>query len=924
MDFKGLLITLNKRKHSLYENDNCEYTYGTFGYYDGMKIDCIENWYDFRPQIVTKHNGNISIEDNFVDKHTIKVFFPSKATIDILEKRGFNYQFWGNAEAITDDPYIVLSQIHLADGCIKIFNNRRNIMESVIKEISLKIKNKIADLHCAIFPSIGYCDLIMLCRCNDIVAINRLIDNFRNMKIEKQIMVSDIYTISGIHVGAEDKISFSNEDEIKLSLNFQLQAGVTAYDFKNAWNSKISDLSKKYDFLKELTQIEFYYSSGDKDCALLSQMPISAYAKLYFSKEKDVEEFKILNPGNGFFNTFITNVYTSISAPVQNETGKIVVNNKNNIDVYKNKFLEFSKEFEVYAIENNIPIRGLRALQKIMKVFLEMLSLGHTFDLEHTIGKAFDVFINNVKYAMANYPNYTQYLSQAMDLFQVYIGNLVGDLFHSDGSFIEGQTFTHPSTGSATKLLLSYSNLLNETMHELLKLNSQEEDRVAFIAVSGGCDATVTYNVFSYFNQEDLYKKTLAIVQIPEMSLFDIKGNLFRLLHECMHMGGNREREKRSDSIIKIVATYYASNFADIVFDYELIFGKGVEDISNIYPSSFIEEEKKIFKSIVDIEKNRFVKEFSQKVSENLTMITKDNSGNYYGQETENSIIMGINLLFNTLSENEFIDDLYYSYMEKHIIILNKIISEFNMKTGGSVYTKFNSELIYQKKMLNQKNRKDKKAQEFINIYAYCVKYAKNDLANDELYGTFSENAIDATDIIGAQELVQTMMAVMRECHADCCSLKILDISMADFIFSFIYECNDIDHAFPDFVSAIRLGIDLEVIYGITERLNLEQQNSIRSTWEYWSEQGYQYKSTAEQIIQKIDEILQTYSQWYDLMSPAVDYVKKCVKTIKKGRFKFLQELCNYSTMTESSKIYLILNILYKKWSKIDGVINDD
>src|SRR5699024_379483 len=141
---------------------------------------------------------------------------------------------------------------------------------------------------------------------------------------------------------------------------------------------------------------------------------------------------------------------------------------------------------------------------------------------------------------------------EAVKLFKENIGDFTADLMRSDCAFIEGNTLSHPAIGSATKLLVASTELLNR-----LTMEYKEEDRIRFIVISGGCDKTESVDLFSFASPDEIENiKKLIIISIPEMSLYDVQGTLFRILHECMHFVGDRCRKERYNYIIRALSAY--------------------------------------------------------------------------------------------------------------------------------------------------------------------------------------------------------------------------------------------------------------------------------------------------------------------------------------------------------------------------------
>lgn len=113
----------------------------------------------------------------------------------------------------------------------------------------------------------------------------------------------------------------------------------------------------------------------------------------------------------------------------------------------------------------------------------------------------------------------------------------------------------------------------------------------------------------------DLHKKcSLIIISIPEMSLYDFRGTMFRLLHECCHFCGERKRAERQTAFLKSLS----ANSAVIISNGLLGSFRGNQE-KNILKSverrlldkMFIEEQ---YKEIV----TRRIDEFQKRVESNI------------------------------------------------------------------------------------------------------------------------------------------------------------------------------------------------------------------------------------------------------------------------------------------------------------------
>lgn len=69
--FQGILFTLKKRKQYPYKSDKEFYDFTTFGYYDGLLVSYIDQWYQFRPARIASICGYVSQGAPFTDIYVI-------------------------------------------------------------------------------------------------------------------------------------------------------------------------------------------------------------------------------------------------------------------------------------------------------------------------------------------------------------------------------------------------------------------------------------------------------------------------------------------------------------------------------------------------------------------------------------------------------------------------------------------------------------------------------------------------------------------------------------------------------------------------------------------------------------------------------------------------------------------------------------
>ena len=604
-DYKGVLFTLKKRMQSINENDDRHYRYHMLGYYDGLDINVVDKWYHFRPRGLHDLNLQINLQQPFIDQYTIRAIMPDNR--DKLIQEGFCYSFWETAGELSNAdftkyelqtrqkfPYITMSVLNLSEKYVKENLDLKSLQAGIITAIKdiAKQQTDLEELHCAVFPSIGYSDFVILCMTDSLQKSSNVIEALRGTRSKQgNIIVSNCYSVCGL-----DKTFFSDtkdkcfDEDVKVTIRINLREGIAPNYFFHALKEKLkSDIQnaeaeqhkRELETFLEEVENHYYVTFGNSDCLLLAEKALPSYLRLHASGQ-------ILDPGTEFFKQYIANVRTSVRIKgFAYDKPSEIDNPKRDLKIYKVKFENFIIAYEKFLIDNAMPIRSSKAMQHIMMNFLNIAYAGHSFDVAHVLGRAFlSMFKNMYFYMNREMPDYVRdnlsedeldnlkdecyYIVhqrresvEALTIFKDNIGILIADLLRSDRPFIEGSTLTHSSIGSATKLMFAYTSIL-----EKIAVKFQVSDKFTFVVSSGGCDLTKAIDLFSFANPLDQINKPI-IIKIPEMSLYDIQGTLFRLLHECMHFVGERYRKKRYSHLIWALAYAMAWDLVETEFSDE-------------------------------------------------------------------------------------------------------------------------------------------------------------------------------------------------------------------------------------------------------------------------------------------------------------------------------------------------------------------
>lgn len=949
--FKGILFTLKKRVENISENDNDYYKYLVMGYYDGLDINTVDKWYKMRPRGLRELNLQVDLSLPFVDQYTMRAFFPGNQKE--LETCGFAYEIWdkiGTADlesfeknVISErsaNPYICMSILNVADPSL--LGDDLSIVPENLKNCLLESAQNaqilLSELHCAVFPSVGYSDYIVLFLTNDLNKVSRILGGLR--KQNGMILISGIYSVCGIDSVGAKCLDILECPEVQIALYINLREGISIGNFIHGLEYEIAQsMRQPEEYRNELKQLReeleenVYITFGYSDSMLVLYKPMSTYKRLY-------GENHILNPGHPFYKTYIGNLRTTVRMKEKLEKLEIVSGTslEKETENISCKYADFINKYAHFLESNDFPIRTSIGLKQIIKNYLNITSLTRSFDVSAILGTAFESFITAAEYYInkplelpesiredkiisAKYIDiikneYVQTV-EAVNIYKERIGDFLADLIRSDCAFIEGNTLSHPAIGSATKLLFAYTGILNE-----LARKYGESDRLQFIVISGGCDKTESEDLFSFTAPEEIDRiKKLIIISIPEMSLYDVQGTLFRILHESMHFIGDRKRKERYGYIVNALSSYIAHDITNIRFSNNSLekyiicaVNGGDQSIEIEINEKFLEEFKKVRDYVQKEIQGIIYREVFQEY-----MHHSDDSCYHKG------VIFQRVLTFDSLADKivsgNLIEEIYKVFCTQRLHLLRTF-----------------TDIL---KNLCEKNNSDEttlrlaaSVRQFCSHsarYEYLIETSTCDKSEvcfiEEYFETFLYRATDADIYLGQfySDIAEATVSAMVECYSDCTAIELTGISAEDFLLSFIYEVWDIDQAFPDNLNnCLRMGTDLKVMYGIEGSLGNHLEEKIRDKVKKKQEDGYVYKHINE-MIDRMNFLLEQYKceKFNGIAEQAAQYIKKIQMHWQGNPYPELRELyrkCAFDDCSPDGQVYSSIRAMLSEWKELGKV----
>lgn len=973
-EFRGMFVTLKKRIKFPVEKGDDSYKFFVWGHYDGMNIMPISKWGYFSPsQYLEDSNPNaseddelknlkryhsIEIDDCVLEQYAIKACFPSSDKISDLTKKGFRYDIWGSdlldserRELDQQYPFVACALLQLTEEFIESCNDTEQIIINIADVIKNYNNGDISDLNCSIYFSVGYSDAVILFRVKEFECVSDVLDGLRIEKVNgatNKPIVSDLYTVTGFA-----RESFKDLDEVKnlisktntdnlcnISVSFALKPGVSIEKFRSSLIDyiKIYFSGLGYNFDEKTNVVLNADSFGNTDAVVAFKLPINLFPTLYM----EYNDYKTgpFHLKSDIFKKYI--VSQKVSVFTDENSGR-----KNLCAVYPEISLpeehkEFLKELKNFLTENEIYMRVYVAIRQMLITYHNLVSSNHSFDIKKLIGKAFDMFIENMYFCMGKienqnfshgmYDKFVTAMLKAVNDFRCYIEPFLNDLSRSDRNSIEGRGLTHPSIGTSTKLLFAYNQYINNIADSLNNSESDGEKKFSFVVVSGGCDKTEINEIFRFIGPWNKNYAHLFIITIPEKSIFDIKGMLFRLLHECFHCFGDRKRKVRFEKTIRAVISYTAYEFSEVLFDeeYNLIGRfKGLEDILVLHG-----KKEEVLNKVRDIKKSfrdKFLNELTSCVKESVSfkkiMDEDENSEVFYTSEAYKSIgrILEENFVFGAGSYSEFYLAMQKYYFNCQSEIL-KYIVEATYDAVGEQIVIFQEELLAE---LEYYKCSDLEPRYINNDYLdyfnkVCMGFVNPDcLRQIERYEYLYKSdpkrkEIEKYKISGFlpytfRELAQIFIESMCERFTDGHAIEILGIDAADFLLNFVYEAWDVTRAIPDdFVNIFRIGATLKGLK-FTSELTNEQKAHIESRLDEYKNSGLKIEVNKEAFYKQINRIIYIYNQFAHCTQYVEEYWEACIKGSKTIASFDIKDL--YGNCVKNEKVYEFIGL----WKDLAG-----
>lgn len=833
--YKCLKVVLKKRIDKTSEScavQKIDVPITTFGHYDCMNFEIVNNWHEFRPI----HSNKVG--DKLVSEYTVRMVYPYEKITDLREKySAIDYNVW---EAIansknnkqrknfSDIPFVACCLVNLADTFFLFKKEHEHFIWSeyvdyISDKISRKVNEKLNEndgykLKYAIYFGLGYTDLVILFNSNSLNLIADCINEIRDITYDDNFaLISTTYTISGViqcskYILQEEKVGVSFDfskmpdkslDELKLDIsNSNLNNNINLYSIfgSTEWRAVVFDKA-----IEELAEL---YSLNTGNGKLVNGDSFkNLFTRLQFKKKLDELEgaVKVIQPNNEKWNYLI--------------------------DQLDKTFEEFDENYNILFKNKYIHRRTRNALWQIKLMFDKVIATTHGYEVGVLVGRFFINYLNNLnlfiyiingqqrKYKnkisklegidLEKYKKYidfvdetnnnlnlkrldevisksykyklTKFIEEEVELFRNKISFLLFDIWRSDQPFFEGQTIAHPSVGSTAKLLFAYNYMISEwdrlgREHK----NIGSSTKYSFLVTSGGGDETICEKMFSQLSYVRSSRNRPAIITIPEASLYDIKGSLIRLAHEYFHLRGKRLRKERAkyyfQDLCDIVAESIAANantwfVAEYQSEYEI---KNEKLLDNITKDSILQNLNFILKD--EIQRLRIqIKEKLVSYFSKMELTNNEADEIYYSDKIYNECF---EFLKNSLTRQDTITEL-----------ANLILKEYIFKNYSSVRKIFdtyadNVAFIEADFVFDGSNS---------SALLKTITISRLGILNKIIYKFFSKDGevINRYQIKNQEEAYEELL-VYQECYPDCLAIQSIGAEFHEYVFALLFENRNI------------------------------------------------------------------------------------------------------------------------------------
>lgn len=518
---------------------------------------------------------------------------------------------------------------------------------------------------------------------------------------------------------------------------------------------------------------------------------------------------------------------------------------------------------------------------------------------------------------------------QFLSDFRMYVGEFQDSLQFSDRNFIESVRIKHSSIGTSTKLILVYNELINRFVTEMdsaLKKFEEElwkrkkteiidetksnasmslvervlftsdnaikkgkiepfrwiDSSKIFLVTCGGQDKAEVINLSEGIPSADnsgdssedrkncQIEDSLVIMRMPERSIFDIRGTIFRMFHEIWHLCGHRKRTDRCVFVMLDAIQRLSVVIANTMINQNVIL--------NIVHDCILGIEQEKWDSIVQTLRGIIkgaILNFSEKINDSMKSIEYQLNEEVRNQRQEKGSIKDffyrnkiVNMLIDITVEeflrnscqNTYKPDLWqdiYSAYQEETTTMYKTIEEYLLKEfGDQIDIADISDIIWKQEINIRDTLIEENIREVLSFLATgMVGVSDNNCATNGIAWRkwFQDCQVNKVYEFLFEVYSETFCDYMT-CHTigrESCFQK------EDYVMFFIYSNDDIDIELANTeLNIFRIGTILELFF------ECDVNNPLQLDRERLKELYIESFKDSEQIIEeKIEEIEQAMAR---------------------------------------------------------------
>ncbi|MDO4305397.1 MAG: hypothetical protein Q4C77_01070 [Eubacteriales bacterium] len=313
-------------------------------------------------------------------------------------KNNTNEEIRKKYESICSEyPFLSLVFLNVSEPMVQQSGDLMEFIGSCIMNAADKAEVQMNEVHGALFPSLGFCDYLLLFLSKNPEQVMSLLDCLKEEKVPGQVtpVISNFYPITGFEQSGLNNLGNLQINNVEISVRINLQEGVS-----NRWFQKKLEQALPVE-MKESSMFPLF---GNTDCLWMPNVPFRDCIKLYYGEG-------IFSPDSPFFKKYICHMHSAIRInnfrkPCEEEPEDVDdeeltawhAERTKSLEIYKQQFTILINRLEKAAEEYKVPIRTVYGIQNVMKMFLNLIRSSHCFDLEFILGRMFSALDKNIVY----------------------------------------------------------------------------------------------------------------------------------------------------------------------------------------------------------------------------------------------------------------------------------------------------------------------------------------------------------------------------------------------------------------------------------------------------------------------------------------------------------------------------------------------